>query len=128
MKQMPRLLSGTALLALLVAGCATPQSPMPIEMPQPPSIVSEAERAEPQVQSTIVPGDMPVPRAPEAAEVRRPRPGTISLTLPGADVRTAAASVQEVTGIPIELDAGVTGQVTLVTPGTIARSEVIGLF
>lgn len=120
--------SGSALIALLIAGCSASQAPMPVEMPRPPAIVEEAERAEPQVRSTIVGGEAPVPQVTPNSPPPKPRSGTISLNLPQADVHAVAASVQEVTGIPIEVDSGVAGQVTLVTPGTVARSEVMGLF
>ncbi|MBE7608437.1 hypothetical protein, partial [Salmonella enterica] len=47
---------------------------------------------------------------------------------PKADIRTVAASVREVTGVPIEVDPAVNGQVSLVTPGDVARSDIIPLF
>ncbi|PKP94566.1 MAG: type II secretion system protein GspD [Alphaproteobacteria bacterium HGW-Alphaproteobacteria-16] len=128
MKSKPHLLSGIALLALVPGGCSTRQAPVPIEMPPPPAIIAEGEQAEAQLRSTIVGGQGPVPRPPSGVAPRQPRGGNISLNLPQADVRTVAASVREVTGIPIEVDAGVTGQVTLVTPGSVARTEIIGLF
>lgn len=119
---------GAAGLAFTVAGCSTTPPPRPVEMPAPPAIVAEAERLEPQVRSTIVAGESPLPSAPSAVQGRRQTGGTISLNLPAADVRAVAASVQQVTGVPIEVDTGVAGQVTLVTPGTVARADVIGLF
>lgn len=122
----PRLLTGVALLSL-IGGCAAPRPPQPVEMPAPPAIVAEAEKAEPLVRSTIVGGETQVP-SPARATVQRAKTGNISLNLPQADVRTVAASVQEVTGIPIEVDAATSGQVTLTTPGTVARSDIIGLF
>ncbi|HEX7853230.1 MAG TPA: type II secretion system secretin GspD [Sphingobium sp.] len=122
------LLSHAALCALLLEGCTARRPVMPVEMPQPPAIVGEAERAEQQVRSTIVGGEAPVPQPGVATAPRRPRSGTISLNLPQADVRVVAAAVQDVTGVPVAVDPAVNGQVTLVTPGTIARSEVVGLF
>ncbi|WCM28037.1 type II secretion system secretin GspD [Sphingomonas sp. QA11] len=127
MKRRPNLMFGVAIGALITGGCSTGQPPKPIEMPVPPPIVVEAERAERQVRSTIVGGEAPVPQPPVAAP-RRARGGSISMNLPGADVRTVAASVHEVTGVPIEVDPAASGQVSLVTPGTIARSEVLALF
>ncbi|RIA46315.1 type II secretion system protein D (GspD) [Hephaestia caeni] len=128
MKNKPHLLSGIALFALILGGCSTRQVPVPIEAPRPPAIIAEGERAEAQLRTTIVGGEAPVPRPPSGASARQPRGGNITLNLPQADVRTVAASVRDVTGIPIEVDAGVNGQVTLVTPGSVARTEVIGLF
>ncbi|WP_213979257.1 type II secretion system secretin GspD [Sphingomonas sp. dw_22] len=118
---------GIATLALAAASCAQNTPPQPIAVPQPPAIVAEAERAEPQVRSTIVGGEASPPEA-AAKKPQAVKPGNISVNLPKADVRTVAASVQEVTGVPIEVDAGANGQVTLVTPGSVARSEIIGLF
>lgn len=128
MKSKPHLLSGIALLALVPGGCSTPHAPVPIEMPPPPSIVAEGAQAEAQLRSTIVGGQAPVPRPPSGAAPRQPRGGNVSLNLPQADVRAVAVSVAEVTGIPIEVDTGVTGKVTLVTPGSVARTEIVGLF
>lgn len=128
MKHRPHLLSGAALLHLAIGGCAAPQPQMPVEMPPAPPIVAEAERAEPQVRSTILDGEAPAPVSPRRAQDRRPQQGDIALNLPQAEVRTVAASVREATGIPVEVDAGVAGRVTLVTPGAVSRAEVIALF
>lgn len=122
-----RLRAGVAAGVLLVPGCATPPAPRPIEMPQPPAIVAEAERAQPQVRSTIVGGDAPVPQAPTAG-VHPPPPGNVSVTLPNADVSVVAQSVAELIGRPITVDSGVTGQISLVTPAPVARSAILGLF
>ncbi len=124
----PNLLAGIALVTLSLGGCAATQAPVPLQMPTPPAIVAEAERAAPQVRSTIVDGEGPIPQQGSAAAPRPIRGGNVSLNLPQADVRAVASSVQQVTGIPIEVDATVNGQVSLVTPGSVARSEIIGLF
>lgn len=127
MTNVNRLRAGTAALALAASACATRQPPRPVEMPQAPPIVAEAERAAPALRATIVPGSGQVPQ--QAAAPPRPvKPGNISVNLPGADVRTVAASVQELTGIPIDVDPAATGRVSLVTPGAVARSELVGLF
>jgi len=118
---------GAAIGVLALASCASPPPRRPIEAPAPPPIVAEAQRREPEVRSTILPGQAPVPQVGSAA----PRPvksGNISVNLPGADLRTVAASVQELTGIAIEVDSAAQGKVSLVTPGQVARSELIGLF
>lgn len=128
MKTKPNLLSGIALIALTLTGCAAQQQPLPIQMPQPPAIVAEAERAEPQVRSTLVEGEGTIPRPGAGAPPRPVRGGNVSLNLPQADVRAVASSVQQVTGIPVSVDPGVNAQVSLVTPGSVARSEIIGLF
>lgn len=117
---------GGAALALAIGACARQPAPQPIGIP-PPAIVAEAERAEPQVRSTILDGDQTVPRS-AAAPARPVKPGNISVTLPNADVRTVAVSVAELTGLAIEVDPAANGQVSLVTPGSVARSELVGLF
>ncbi|ATY34233.1 type II secretion system protein GspD [Sphingomonas psychrotolerans] len=114
-------------MALAVAGCAGNPPPRPIAVPETPAIVREAERAAPLVRSTIVGGESPPPAAPVPPR-QSATPGDIGINLPRADVRTVAASVQQITGIAVEVEAGVSGQVSLVTPGNVARSEIIPLF
>lgn len=116
----------TVALAAAVAGCGHQPPPQPIAMPRTPAIVADAERAEPQVRSTIVAGDPVV--APPRAVPKALKSGSISVNLPGADVRTVAASVQELTGIAITVDPSAQGQVSLVTAGQVVRSALIGLF
>ncbi|MEJ2459618.1 MAG: hypothetical protein P8Y58_16340, partial [Novosphingobium sp.] len=124
----PHLPSGIALVALTLGACSAGQAPLPVEMPPPPAIVAEAERAQAQVRSTIVGGEAPVPQPPSAAVSRPVHGGNVSLNLPRAEVRAVAASVQQVTGIRITVDPDVNGQVTLVTPGSVARNAIVGLF
>ncbi|WP_158299017.1 type II secretion system secretin GspD [Sphingomonas psychrotolerans] len=122
-----KLRAGVAGMALAVAGCAGNPPPRPIAVPETPAIVREAERAAPLVRSTIVGGESPPPAAPVPPR-QSATPGDIGINLPRADVRTVAASVQQITGIAVEVEAGVSGQVSLVTPGNVARSEIIPLF
>jgi len=122
-----KLRAGTAGLSLALAGCAGSQPPQPIAVPQAPPIVAEAEQSAPEVRSTIIGGESPPPGS-VAPRPRQVRPGNISINLPRADVRAVAMSVQEATGIGVSVEPGVTGQVSLVTPGTVARSEIIPLF
>ncbi|WP_171012587.1 MULTISPECIES: type II secretion system secretin GspD [unclassified Sphingomonas] len=119
--------AGTAGLSLAIAGCAGGPPPQPIAVPQAPPIVAEAEQAAPQVRATIMGGESSPP-GPAVPRARPVRPGNISINLPRADVRAVAMSVQEATGIAVAVEPGVTGQVSLVTPGTVARSEIIPLF
>lgn len=118
---------GIAIVALSTGGCASRTPPQPIAMPPPPAIVADVERAGAQVRSTIVDGDSVALRT-RAVAPRSVKLGTVSANLPNVEVRTVAASVQDLTGIPIEVDPGVTGQLSLVTPGIVARSEIITLF
>ncbi|NLS28363.1 Secretin XpsD [Sphingomonas sp. S2M10] len=113
--------------ALALSGCTQQRPPQPIAVPQAPAIVAEAERAAPQVRATILPGDpAAAPGSPPPPPA--PRRGDIAITLPGAEVRSVATTVQELTGIAIAVDPAVQAQVSLVTPGPVARSELIGLF
>jgi general secretion pathway protein D len=116
----------TAGLALAMSGCQGPPPPQPIAAPQAPAIVAEAERAAPQLRSTIVGGEAPPPAAP-AVHAAPPRRGPIAINLPRADVGIVAAAVQAAIGAQIVVDPAATGQVSLVTPGSVARSEVIAL-
>jgi len=122
-----KLRAGVAGMALAVAGCAGNPPPRPIAVLDTPAIVREAERAAPLVRSTIVGGESLPPAAPVPPR-QSATPGDIGINLPRADVRTVAASVQQITGIAVEVEAGVSGPVSLVTPGNVARSEVIPLF
>ena len=78
MKIKPNLLSGIALIALTLTGCAAQQQALPIQMPQPPAIVAEAERAEPQVRSTLVEGEGTIPRPGAGAPPRPVRGGNVN--------------------------------------------------
>lgn len=114
---------GLAAMTVVLAGC-TPPPPQPIPVPPTPEIVREAERAA-DVRATVLGGQAPVPQPGVA-----PRPirgGPIAVNLPNADVRAVAASVAALTGRPIAVDPGVNAQVSLVTPGRVARGELIGL-
>lgn len=122
-----RLELGCALSAVAIAGCARQDVPRPIAVPQAPAIVAEAERAAPGVRSTILGGETPVPATPSQGEAP-PAAGNITLNFPTADVRAVASSVAQIIGTPIEVDPGVTAQVSLITPGPVARSSVLALF
>lgn len=118
---------GGALLAIAVAGCANQPPPEPIAMPQEPALVTQTARTDGQVRATIVGGEAP----PSVAAATRPRvvkSGRIGVTLPNADVRTVAASIQELTGVAITVDPAATGRVSLVTPGPVARAGLLDLF
>jgi general secretion pathway protein D len=121
--RMPRAALAAGMIVL--AGCATRPPPQPIAVPQVPPLVAEAEQ-DAQVRATVLGGTAPVPQG-SAAPARAVRGGPIAVNLPAADVRAVAASVASLTGTPIAVDAGVNAQVSLVSPGRVARSELIGL-
>ena len=121
--RMPR--ASLAAGAMMLAGCTNRTPPQPIAVPQTPALVAEAER-DAQVRATVLGGTAPVPQG-GGAPARAVRGGPIAVNLPAADVRAVAAAVAALTDTPIVVDAGVQAQVSLVTPGRVARSELIGL-
>lgn len=123
-------LSGASVsaLALLMAGCMSERPPLPIAPPQAPAIVAEAEAADPSVRSTILGGEAPVPVPPQSVTVS-PKRGDITLNFPGADVRVVAKAVLgDLLRVRYSIAPNVTTPVSLVTPGPVARSSVLGLF
>ena len=120
--------AGVSALALLMAGCTTERPPLPIAPPQAPAIVAEAEAADASVRSTIVGGEAPVPVPPQSMTVS-PKRGDITLNFPGADVRVVAKAVLgDLLRVRYSIAPNVTTPVSLVTPGPVARSSVLGLF
>lgn len=121
-----RMLTGSALLTL--TACAThPNLPAPIPVPQPSALARQAEDA-PELRSTIVGGEAPVPTAPRVANAA-PRRGDIAFNFPSADVAVVAKSVLgDALGVGYSIAPGVTQQMSFVTPGRVARESVLGLF
>jgi general secretion pathway protein D len=77
---------------------------------------------------TIIGGEAPVPLLPLATQDKT-LPGDIRLNFPSADVRVVAKAVLgDLLRIPYTVTPGVTNQVSLVTPGPIARSSVFLVF
>ncbi|HYZ48701.1 MAG TPA: hypothetical protein VE567_07395, partial [Sphingomonas sp.] len=120
--------AGLAALMLPAAGCLQPATkPEPLPVPKTPELVEQAERSS-ELRSTIVPGQAPVPTAPKVTP-DPVRPGPIALNLPATDIATVAKSVLgDVLHLPYSIAPGVNGQVTLVTPGPVARESVLPLF
>lgn len=114
---------------LALATCAGKRAPQPVERPATPQIVQEAEAAEPQVRSTIVPGDAPVPAPPPGAIVVNPKRGDITVNFPAADVRVVAKAVLgDLLRVQYSIAPGVTGNIAFVTPGPVAKSSLLALF
>lgn len=128
MRALNHLATGAGAAALILSGCTPTPPPRPVEMPQPPAIVAEAEAAEPALRSTILQGDLPTPNAQAAVPGTAVPRGNVSLNFPSADVRAVAAGVADAIGRRIVVDPAVNGTVSLVTPGPVARSSVLGLF
>lgn len=121
-----------ALLAssLVLAGCAAQTNRKVV--PLPPASAAETFIGEAPASAesgvTIIGGEAPVPSLPQATQDRT-LPGDIRLNFPAADVRVVAKAVLgDLLRIPYTVSPGVTNQVSLVTPGPIARSSVFGVF
>lgn len=110
----------------LVQACARPQTPAPIAMPEPPSIVEDIE-ADREARATILPGTGAVPVVPRSPAVRT-EPGDVEITLPPTDVKVAAQSVADLTGTPFAVAAGVSQQVGVITPGKVSKLSLLTLF
>jgi general secretion pathway protein D len=116
------------LILLLANGCQQAPRPEPIAPPRTPSIVAEAEAASRDLRATIVGGEAPVPSVPSQI-APPPQRGDISLNFPAADVRVVAQAVLgDVLHAQYRVAPGVTGTVSLVTPGPVSRASVLSLF
>jgi general secretion pathway protein D len=116
--------------ALIIPGCANRVVQKPVPLPQ----VSSAETfigdapVDPEAGMTIIGGEGPVPTASRAT-VDTTRPGDIRFNFPSADVRVVAKAVLgDVLHIPYTVTTGVTNQISMVTPGPIARNSVLPVF
>jgi general secretion pathway protein D len=118
-----------ALASLLaLAACAPQRAPLPVERPVAPDIVQQVEGPEPQVRSTVVGGQAPVPVPPDAVTVE-PKRGAITVNFPAADVRVVAKAVLgDLLRVPYSIGSGVEGNIAFVTPGPVARSSLLALF
>lgn len=118
-----------SLLMLSISGCTTPSGRKPVALPQAAAAETfVSDPVEPEAGVTIIGGDAAVPTVPVVTQDNT-RPGDIRLNFPSADVRVVAKAVLgDVLRIPYTVAPGVTSQVTLVTPGPIARNSIFGVF
>jgi len=118
-----------SLLMFSISGCATQSDRKPVALPQ--AAAAETFVGDPVLSEagvTIIGGEAAVPTVPVVSQDNT-RPGDIRLNFPSADVRVVAKAVLgDVLRIPYTVAPGVTSQVTLVTPGPIARNSVFGVF
>lgn len=122
-----RWIVGALALPVLLSGCMPEKPPVPIAMPRTPDIVAQSEAALPEVRSTIVGGEEPVPVPPQSVVVSAER-GDISLNFPGTDVRVVAKAVLgDLLKVGYTIAPGVQAEINLVSPGPVSRSAVIGL-
>lgn len=116
--------------ALVLASCASQMGQKPVPLPQASAAETFIGDAPTNAESgvTIIGGEAPVPSLPQATQDQT-LPGDIRLNFPSADVRVVAKAVLgDLLRIPYTVTPGVTNQVSLVTPGPIARSSVFGVF
>ena len=115
-------------LALVLAGCGGDRHPEPL----PAAGAAETfvgEKDPGNVGVTVIGGEAPVPAARPGAPLPQGKPGDIRLNFPGADVRVVAKAVLgDLLHVPYTVAPGVANQITLVTPGGIARDSVLSAF
>jgi general secretion pathway protein D len=118
-----------AISLMAAAAGAKPKPVAPVETPATPAIVAEGEPAARELRATILGGQAPVPAPPQAGAIQPVVPGDTSLNFPSADVSIVARAVLgDVLHMPYTIAPGVNAQVSLVTPGPVARSSLLGLF
>lgn len=114
--------------SLLLAGCAPRTPPAPIAGPRMPPLAAEADAATPDVRSTLVGGDAPVPVPPQSVSTQV-ESGDITLNFPAADVHVVAKAVLgDILRVRYSVAPGLNAQVSLVTPGPVSRASLLGLF
>ena len=115
-------------LALASAGCTPDQAMTPL----PPAAAAQTfvgDTAPGDVGVTIVGGESPVPAAAHHGRPAAPARGDIRLNFPSVDVRVVAKAVLgDLLKVPYTVAPGIEKPVSLVTPGGIARSEVLPAF
>ncbi len=116
------------LLSATLGGCTRPQQASPIEVPIPPPL-AQIDPADPSLRSTIVGGEAEVPIPPVRGSTGTVKGGNIRLNFPSADILVVAKAVLgDMLGLDYSIAPGTTGRVSLVTPGPVARSEILNLF
>jgi general secretion pathway protein D len=113
-------------VALGLSACTVKAPPIPIAVPQTPDIVTESERAR-EVRTTILAGEAPPPTTPRINQ-ETPQRGDIAFNFPSTDVAVVAKSVLgDVLRVGYTIAPSVTAKVSFVTPGSVARSSLLGL-
>lgn len=105
-----------------VQNTATPAEPKALPLP-PPSADPDYK-----VRATLVPGTEPQPVIPKTADPKT-KAGDIAVNFPDADVAVVAQAVlRDILGRNYTIARGVTGRVSLVTPGPVSKSSLLELF
>ncbi len=105
-----------------VQNTTAPADPKALPLP-PPSADPDYK-----VRATLVPGTEPQPVIPKSADPKT-KPGDIAVNFPDADVAVVAQAVlRDILGRNYTIARGVTGRVSLVTPGPVSKSSLLELF
>lgn len=122
------LLLACSLVPLILSGCQTPRTPLPLPPVTPPVTTIGTEQDAPMDDGIILGGQAPVPGTPTARSTPV-KPGDIRLAFPQADVAVVAKAVLgDLLRIPYTVAPGVAGTISLVTPAPVARASVMPLF
>lgn len=135
-------LTGTTAFAAAPPQLPIPATPELAQIEDPGAVSSAAAPAQPpalplppasndpdyKVRSTLVPGTEPPPVVPKTADAKT-KPGDIAVNFPDADVAVVAQAVlRDILGRNYVIARGVSGRVSLVTPGPVAKSSLLELF
>lgn len=135
-------LTGTTAFAAAPPPLPIPATPELAQIDDPGAVQNTAAPAEPRalplppasadpdykVRATLVPGTEPQPVIPKSADPKT-KPGDISVNFPDADVAVVAQAVlRDILGRNYTIARGVTGRVSLVTPGPVSKSSLLELF
>lgn len=117
-------------ILLMLHGCALQNQRPPVPLPSAAAaevFVGDAANDQ-NAGVTIIGGEAPVPVAPVTSQDTT-KPGDIRLNFPSAEVQIVAKAVLgDLLRVPYTIAPGVTNQISLVTPGPIARSSVFAVF
>ncbi len=118
-------------IAIILSACAQPQRQRQ-RVPLPPVAAADTfvgeDTSGASASATILGSEGNVPAAPRAP-IDPTKRGDIRLNFPSADVTVVAKAVLgDLLRVPFTVAANVTAKMSLVTPGPIARSSVLGVF
>lgn len=135
-------LTGTTAFAAAPPPLPIPATPELAQIDDPGAVQNTASPAEPRalplpppsadpdykVRATLVPGTEPQPVIPKSADLKT-KLGDIAVNFPDADVAVVAQAVlRDILGRNYTIARGVTGRVSLVTPGPVSKSSLLELF
>ncbi|WP_164467398.1 type II secretion system secretin GspD [Caulobacter flavus] len=93
----------------------------------PGQVLAQPAAPPPAVRATVLPGQGGYPAAPSVSRPP-PRPGPVSLNLPGVEVQDfAKAALGDALGLRYAVAPSARGRVSLVTPRAVAAADALGL-